>query len=174
MQTIVRKYQAKPFGFFHRAGFLLTQSGIDFWAPRPLRVYTRLPLVAASFSFADELERGNPVRKGSAKPPEDGGWSIDHRLAGEKATRAGTGNGIRETGLGTRCFGRSRQDRAGRRFRILWSDATTKQPAHDATSSLSKIMRTRSSRARREGTTLRRPPIGLGPASSCRGIRAFR
>jgi hypothetical protein len=46
--------------------------------------------VTVGFPFDDELEHGNPVRKGSAKQPEDGRWSNDNRLAGEKATVAGS------------------------------------------------------------------------------------
>ena len=43
------------------------------------------------------------MRKGSAKQAEDERWSNDHRLAVEKAMRAGSNYGIRDTGLRARC-----------------------------------------------------------------------
>lgn len=46
-------------------------------------------LVTVDFSFGDELEHRNRVRKGSAQQPEDGRWPNDNRLAWEKATIAG-------------------------------------------------------------------------------------
>ena len=46
-------------------------------------------LVTVGVPFDEELEHGNPLRKGSTKPLEDGRWSNDHRLAGGKATIAG-------------------------------------------------------------------------------------
>jgi hypothetical protein len=51
-----------------------------------------LPRMTAGISSDDKMEhlRQNPIRKGAANPPEDGRWSNDHRLAGEKATVAGS------------------------------------------------------------------------------------
>jgi len=42
-----------------------------------------------SFSFDAELEHGNPVRKGSAKQPEDGRWLNDNRFAGGEGDDSG-------------------------------------------------------------------------------------
>jgi len=49
--------------------------------------------VTVGFAFDDEREYGNPVRKGSAKQPEDGRGSNDNRLAGEKAKIGGSPSG---------------------------------------------------------------------------------
>jgi len=40
------------------------------------------------FGLDDELENGNPVHKGSAKPPEDGQWSKYGTPAWERVTVA--------------------------------------------------------------------------------------
>jgi len=46
--------------------------------------------VTVGFPFDDELEHGNPVRKGTVKQPEDGRWSNYNRFGWEKATIAGS------------------------------------------------------------------------------------
>ncbi len=46
-------------------------------------------LVTVDLSLDDELEHGNPVRKASAKQPEDERWSDNNRFAWEQATIAG-------------------------------------------------------------------------------------
>jgi hypothetical protein len=59
--------------------------------------------VAVDLPLDDDLGHRIPVRDGSAKPSEDGRWLNDHRLAGEKATRAGSKYGIRGWEIGARC-----------------------------------------------------------------------